>query len=209
MRLADAVDIEVPLHGLVYSKDDSLTYFIKRFDRNGKKGKLPVEDFAQLSGKTRDTKYDSSMEQVAWVIDKYCTFPLIEKMKLFRLTLFNFLVGNEDMHLKNYSLIRWEGKNELSPAYDLVNTTIALSNVKEEIALPLGEKKRNLSRALLIEYFGKDRLKLTDPVIKDLLTMFSSGFKAWDKMIGNSFLSDPMKAKYLDLLSERRKVLEL
>lgn len=69
MRLATAAGIEVPLHGLVYASDGSRTYFIRRFDRVGRGAKLTVEDFAQLSGGTRQTKYDSSMEQVVLVIE--------------------------------------------------------------------------------------------------------------------------------------------
>ena len=102
MRLAAAGGVAVPLHGLMYAKDGSLTYFIKRFDREGRKGKLAVEDFAQLMGRSRDTKYDGSMEKVAQVVETHCTFPAIEKIKLFRLTLVNFLLGNEDMHLKKF-----------------------------------------------------------------------------------------------------------
>lgn len=209
MKLAHAVAIDVPIHGLIYSKDGSFTYVIKRFDRVGKKGKLSLEDFAQLSGKTRDTKYDSSMEQVVSIIDRYCTFPLVEKLKLFRLTLFNFLVGNEDMHLKNFSLIRTEGKIELSPAYDLLNTTIAIRNVTEEIALPVNGKKRNLSRVLLIEYFGSERLGLTKAVIRDVLTTFSSVSTVWDETVSRSFLSDSMRKRYFNVISTRRKALDV
>src|SRR6516164_2950694 len=68
MRMAAALGIEVPVHGLIRSVDDSFAYFIKRFDREGR-DRLPVEDFAQLSGESRETKYDSSMEKVAAVID--------------------------------------------------------------------------------------------------------------------------------------------
>ena len=53
MKLADMIDIEVPLSGMIYSSDRKLTYFIKRFDRYGKSKKLSVEDFAQLAGKSR------------------------------------------------------------------------------------------------------------------------------------------------------------
>ena len=105
MRLAEEIDLEIPLHGLIYSKDQKLTYFIKRFDRYGKGKKYAVEDFAQLSGNNRNTKYNYSMEKVAGIIDSFCTFPAIEKVKLFKLTIFNFLTGNEDQHLKNFSLI--------------------------------------------------------------------------------------------------------
>src|SRR5438105_718576 len=126
MRLASAVGIEVPLHGLMYARDRSLTYFIRRFDRVGRT-RIPLEDFAQLSGANRDTKYESSMEKVAQVINLYCTFPAIERVKLFERTLFSFLAGNEDMHLKNFSLITdMRGRIDLAPAYDFVNSTIAL-----------------------------------------------------------------------------------
>lgn len=101
MRLAKSVGIEVPFHGMIYNIDDSLTYLIKRFDRLPRGHKVATEDFSQLMGHSRDTKYESSMEKLIPVIEKHCTFPLLEKMKLFRRTLFNFLVGNEDMHLKN------------------------------------------------------------------------------------------------------------
>ncbi len=79
-----------------------MTYFVKRFDRIGHRQKLSLEDFAQLSDEDRYTKYNSSMEKVIAVIENFCTFPRIECVKLFKLTLFNFLIGNEDMYLKNF-----------------------------------------------------------------------------------------------------------
>jgi len=132
MSLAAFIGIDIPVHGLVYSKDNSMTYFIKRFDRKGRHNKLAVEDFAQLSQETRDTKYNSSMEKIAKIIMDFCSFPKIEGVKLFKLTVFNFLIGNEDMHLKNFSLITREKIVTLSPAYDLLNTSIAQKNPKEE-----------------------------------------------------------------------------
>ncbi len=167
MSLAAVFGFEVPVHGLVCSKDKSMTYFIKRFDRIGLKKKLALEDFAQLSGNNRQTKYKSSMENLIAIITKFCTFPRIELVKLFKLTVFNFLVGNEDMHLKNFSLITRDAKIKLSPVYDLINSTIAM-NTKEEIALPLNGKKNNLTKRDLFEYFAKDRLNL----IKKRLRMF-------------------------------------
>ncbi len=202
MRLAASVGISTPLHGLLYSKDDSLTYFIRRFDRDGGR-KIAVEDFAQLSGKSRDTKYNSSMEQVASLVDTYCTFPQVEKKKLFRLTVFNYLIGNEDMHLKNFSLLTNDNKTELSPAYDLLNSTIAVGNVSEEIALPVGGKKRNLTRSLLVDYFGKTRLGLPDPVLNDELAGFRNAIDGWTRVIGTSFLSEQGKKSYAAVLQER------
>ena len=207
MKLAEMIDIELPLNGMIYSSDRKLTYFIKRFDRYGRNKKLSVEDFAQLAGKSRDTKYDYSMEKVINLIDTFSTFPAIEKVKLFRLTIFNFLIGNEDMHLKNFSIITRDNKIELSPAYDLLNTTIVLPNEPEEIALPLAGKKRNLSSKILIDYFGKERLNLNDRVISQVLDKIKSAFDDWEELIKISFLSPQMKEKYFGLLKNRSEKL--
>lgn len=209
MRLAKLIGIEIPLHGLVYSIDGRFTYFIKRFDRYGKNKKLSLEDFAQLAGKSRETKYDFSMEKIIPLLDQYCTFPLIEKIKLFRLTLFNYLIGNEDMHLKNYSIISRDSKIELSPAYDLLNTTITSKNVTEEIALPISGKKSNLTSKVLIKYWGEERLQLNENVISKIIDEIKNEQIKWEELIKISFLSNQMKEKYMDLLNSRSAKLNI
>lgn len=199
MKLADLVGIEVPMHGMVYNADKTLSYFIKRFDRYGKNKKLAVEDFSQLLGFSRDTKYDSSMEKLITVLEKHCTFPVLEKMKLFRLTLFNYLIGNEDMHLKNFSLIRREEKVELSPAYDLLNSAIVTAS-GEQIALTLRGKKSNLKKEDLIHYFGEERLRLPHKLIQEIMDKLQSVKAEIERLIELSFLSDEMKEKYLRCL---------
>jgi serine/threonine-protein kinase HipA len=206
MKLAELIGIEVPISGMIYSSDGKFTYFIKRFDRYGRNKKLSVEDFAQLAGKSRETKYDYSMEKLITLIDTFCTFPAVEKVKLFRLTIFNFLIGNEDMHLKNFSLITRDNKVELSPAYDLLNTTIVVPRTQEEIALPIDGKKRNLTAKILIDYFAKERLKLNDTIISQVLNKINSEFNNWEELINISFLSAEMKEKYLELMKKRMKV---
>lgn len=204
MRLAEVVGFNIPLHGMIYGKDNSLTYFVKRFDRTGRHKKIAVEDFAQLSGASRETKYKSSMEKVIKIVDQFCTFPAVEKVKLFELTLFNFLIGNEDMHLKNFSLIRNEEKIEFSPFYDLVNTTIVLKNVKEEIALPIRGRKNNLTRNDLVEYFGKELCGLNEKVLRKILEKFELVWGEWLKTIEISFLSEEKREEYISLLSSRK-----
>jgi len=207
MKMAELIGVEVPISGMIYSSDGKFTYFIKRFDRYGRNKKLSLEDFAQLAGKSRETKYDYSMEKLATLIDTFCTFPAVEKVKLFRLTIFNFLIGNEDMHLKNFSLITRDNKVELSPAYDLLNTTIVVPKSQEEIALPLAGKKRNLSAKILIDYFAKERLKLNDTIISQVLNKINTEWNNWENLIKISFLSNDMKEKYLELLGKRRLIL--
>lgn len=203
MRLAATIGLEVPLHGLIYCADGSFTYFIQRFDRSGRNDKLSLEDFAQLSEETRDTKYDSSMERVADVVNRFCTFPAIEKVKLFKLTLFSYLVGNEDMHLKNFSLVTRDEKVELSPAYDLLNSTIANPKLEAEMALPIRARKNKLTRDDIVEYYGKTRLKLENKVIDEVEATFVKQVPGWIEAIKNSFLSETMKKDYVDLLKKR------
>ena len=207
MRLASEIGLDVPLHGLIWSKDRTLTYFIKRFDRKGQNDKVPVEDFAQLAGMSRETKYDYSMEKVVTVIDDFCTFPSIEKVTLFKLVIFNYLVGNEDMHLKNFSIITEDGKVTLSPCYDLVNSTIEYKKEDEEIALPLKGKKKHLTRSILVNYFGMERCELTIKSVDKVLEVISIGVPKWREMIDISFLSKEMKEKYHKLLETRLAVL--
>ncbi len=203
MSLASRINLEVPVHGLLYSKDKSMTYFIKRFDRFSHNKKFATEDFAQLSGSGRDTKYLSSMEKVIHIILDYCTFPKVEFVKLFKLTLFNFLVGNEDMHLKNFSLITRDNMTTLAPCYDLLNSTIAQGNPKEELALPLNGKKNNLTRNDFIKYFAMERLELNEGIITQAIQEIQKALPTWHQLINHSFLSPSMQAAYLSLLENR------
>ncbi len=203
MTLAGHCGIEVPPHGLVAAVDESWTYWIKRFDREGRNDRVPVEDFAQLQGATRDTKYDSSLEQVVSTIDDFATFPAIEKRKLAKRVLFCFLTGNEDMHLKNFSLITRKTKVELSPAYDLLNTSIVLQNPPEESALPIRGRKNKLTRNDLVRYFCQERCQISEGEVMKLLDELSSQSASWPAIVQRSFLSDKMKERYLDLIEER------
>jgi serine/threonine-protein kinase HipA len=204
MRLAEMAGLEVPLHGLVFSKDGSMAYFIKRFDRVGWSRKLAVEDFSQLLGLSRETKYDASMEKVASVIESFCTFPAIEKIKLFRMTLVSFLIGNEDMHLKNFSLVTRQGKIELSPVYDMISTSIVLNPPLEEFALPLMGKKRKLDRSNLVDYFAQKRLGINERMISRVLSEIGNAVAECRSLIDRSFLSPDLKQRYRSLIADRQ-----
>jgi serine/threonine-protein kinase HipA len=143
------------------------------------------------------------MEKVAGVVDRFCTFPVLERVKLFERTLFSFLVGNEDMHLKNFSLITRAGKVALSPAYDFLNTTIALPNSQEELALPLNGKKSKLTRNDFLQYFARERLQLNEAVLAEVLTRFREAVSRWRELLAQCFLSAEMKQKFLSLLEAR------
>lgn len=206
MRMAKVFGLEVPFHGMLYGKDGSLSYFIKRFDRYGKGRKFATEDFAQLTGNTRDTKYRFTMEKLIPVMDEYCSFPAIEKADFFKRILFCYVTGNEDMHLKNFSLITKNGKTTLAPIYDFLNSTIAVKNPEEEIALTLKGKKSNLKATDFIDYYGKERLQLNEKTIASILEQMKKAAPEWKQLLEISFLNDDMKEKYLELLESRLRM---
>lgn len=207
MTLAKIAGLEVPPHGLVPASDGTWVYFVRRFDRVGRNERQHQEDFAQLTGAGRETKYNSSLEQVAKVVETHCAFPAIEKARLARLLLFCYLTGNEDMHLKNFSLVVRNGVVCLSPAYDLLNTTLVLGNASEESALPLRGKKRKLTRNDLVDYLCRERLGLPPAILDSILHTLDSARDSWERKIRNSYLSAPAKAGYQEILSERRTLL--
>jgi len=215
MNLAKLCGIEVPVCGLVTCSDGSLAYFIRRFDRVGQRGKVPVEDFSQLAGLSRDTKYNYSHEKLIGILDRHCTFPALEKVELFKRSLFNFLIGNEDMHTKNFSLITRDGKITLAPAYDVLSTTSTflamgvISNEIEEIAITLNGKKRNLTGKLWIDYFGKKRLRLPEKTINKQLSILRAAYPRWQEAIAISFLPNEQKETFSALLEERASRLKL
>lgn len=206
MRMAKVFGLDVPFHGMLYAKDGSLSYFIKRFDRYGKGKKLATEDFAQLTGNTRDTKYRFTMEKLVPVIDEFCSFPAIEKADFFKRILFCYVTGNEDMHLKNFSLITKNEKTTLTPVYDFLNSSIAIKNPEEEIALTLKGKKSNLKASDFIDYYAKDRLQLNEKTIATILEQMHNAIPKWEELLQISFLSDEMKEKYLGLLGAKTQM---
>lgn len=204
MRLAAAAGITTPLHGLIYAVDGSLSYLVRRFDRRDRKpDRVPMEDFAQLTARSRETKYDSSLERVITAVERYCTFPRVELSRLFRRVLFCFLVGNEDMHLKNYSVITEGRVVRLAPAYDLLNTTLVLGDEAVESALPIDGKNRGLTRRLLVDYVGRRQCGLPSAEIDSVLGDLAGAVRSADELLARSFLPDALRTKYAELVHDR------
>jgi serine/threonine-protein kinase HipA len=146
-------------------------------------------------------KYRSSMEKVGDTLGRYSSNPLLDKTYVFDITLFSFLTGNNDMHLKNFSMIESTSGWVLAPAYDLLNVAIILPSDTEELALTLAGKKKKLKR----EHFEQwgDRLGLTPKQIKGSFNRMIKNKPKALHWINYSFLSKGMKLAYLKLLDER------
>ena len=113
----------------------------------------------------------------------------LRKVELFRRTLVAFLTGNEDMHLKNLSILTdRDGLRKLAPAYDLVSSGTVLRE-PAELALPIAEKRSNLRYEHLVDYYGRERLGLTDRVVANVLADIEQAQSVWDDLLTRSFLS--------------------
>ena len=205
MHMAQILKIKTAEHALIRLKSEELAYITKRFDRT-KKGKIPVEDMAQLTGTLTENKYRGSMEKVGKLIKQYSSYQVYDLISLYDLTLFSFITGNADMHLKNFSLLT-SGDNEvlLAPAYDLLSTKLLIPQDNEELALPLNGKKSHLQQADFQKF--AESLEINSTSIKNIHKRFLAKEKALLEMIEKSFLSAAMKKNYRELLESKQKLL--
>ena len=144
MVLARASGLRTAEGGLIPLSSGEPAYITRRFDREGGR-RVHVEDLCQLSGLATEHKYRSSMEKVGSLVRTLATASGDDALRLLEVTVFSFLVGNSDMHLKNWTLVRDAGRVMLSPAYDLLPVRLLVDD-REEFALPINGRKNRLRR---------------------------------------------------------------
>ncbi len=205
LRIAESFGIQVVPSSLFRLLSGELSYITKRIDRTQTGSKIHMIDMFQIT--EAFDKYRSSMEKVGKALGSFSSNTLLDKTYFFDLAIFSFLTGNNDMHLKNFSMIESPSGWVLSPAYDLLNVAIIIPEDSEELALTIVGKKKKLKKEHF-EQLGKS-LELTPKQIKGTFNrMIKNKSKAVDR-IDQSFLSIKMKIAYKELLEERYKQLGL
>jgi serine/threonine-protein kinase HipA len=204
MHLAAQCKIATVPHALIPLASGELAYIAKRIDRVGEK-KIHMEDFCQLSGFLTEDKYKSSMERVGKLVGEFSSIPGLDLFNLFALTLFNYVTGNNDMHLKNFSLIDRDGMWQLSPAYDLLNVNLINEKDDEESALTISGKKKKLTKADFVR-FGRS-CQLTDVQIRNAFNDILDREKLMLAFIGKSFLTAEFRNRYRAMVKRRCAVL--
>ena len=202
MHLAEIAGISTVPHSLIRFADGELCYITKRIDRDGKGAKFPMEDMCQLSERLTEHKYKGSYEQIAKLILRFSQAPKLDLVNFWQQTLFCWLTGNADMHLKNFSLYSpAKGQFMLTPAYDMLCTAIAIPEDKEETALTLNGKKRKLKRNDFEKAFTQSGMdaKVTDR----LFLRFEKTLPQWLSFIDASFLSEELKEKYCRIIVDK------
>jgi serine/threonine-protein kinase HipA len=203
MRVAEAFGIPVVPSSLIRLKEGELCYITRRVDRTSAGGKIHMLDMFQLLEAV--DKYKSSMERVGKGIDTFSENTLLDKLYFFEIAVFSFLTGNNDMHLKNFSLIYDKNTWHLSPAYDLLNVTLANPADTEELALPIEGKKKKLRKSHF-EHLGVG-LGLTQRQITASMRRFTRNKAVAFEWIDRSFLTYEFKEQYKNLLAHRYALL--
>ncbi|MCI0922018.1 HipA domain-containing protein [Sphingobacterium rhinopitheci] len=202
MHLAKLFKIETANHALIRTSEGNLAYITKRFDRV-KGQKIHVEDLCQLSELLTEQKYNGSYERVGKIIKQYATNSGLDIIKYFRLVLFSFLTGNNDMHLKNFSLMHTDRGILLSPAYDLLNVNLIYPKDKEDLALTLGGLKRKVKRSDFDQFAMS--LGLSNLVRENIYKDFSKQWVKVPDFINRSFLTEEYKEQYLQIFENKLK----
>jgi len=199
MRIAEAFGINTVQSSLIRLQSGELSYITKRIDRTETGEKIHMLDMFQIT--EAFDKYKSSMEKIGKALDEFSDNTLLDKVYFLELAIFSFLTGNNDMHLKNFSMIHLAETWTLAPAYDLLNVAIVNPDDTEELALTLEGKKKKLKW----EHFKKlgINLGLNEKQIKGIAKRFQKNKPITHQWIDNSFLSDAFKEKYNALLEER------
>lgn len=179
-------------------------YITKRMDRDSEGKKYAMEDFCQISEKLTESKYKGSYEGCGKIIKQYSMFPGVDIAEFFQRIIFCFVIGNSDMHLKNFSLIeKSPGSREyyLSKAYDLLPVNIILPEDEEETALTLNGKKSKLKRTDFLE-FGKN-LGLKDKTVNVLIERIIGMKEKYFNIIKSMPIENETKNIFVDLVEKR------
>ena len=195
MDIAKELNIEVPLHCLIPLKDKSLSYVVKRFDRE-KSVKIHQEDFGQILEQT--DKYKGSVEQIGRKLKEISSAPGYDAQLLFERVVLNFILGNGDAHLKNYSIAYRDKDNiRLTPAYDIVCSKLVIPG-DEDSAITIHGKKNKLLR----EDFDQLGDDFSIP-IKIRYEKFGNKFNVMRRIIETSSIAKEKQGQFLEIIKER------
>lgn len=188
---------------LIPLKDGHLAYLTRRIDRNAKGEKFAMEDACQFTERLTEHKYRGSHEQIAKTILTYTQNPLFDVVRFYEQVIVSFLIGNNDMHLKNFSLISYDGVvYTLAPAYDMISAQLLIPDDPEELALTLNGKKRKITKTDFNTAMANAHIPKR--AIQNLWGRIEKGIDRWDEIIEQSFISKDSKTQFLNLISSRK-----
>lgn len=207
MHLAEIAGIDTVPHALIKLASGELSYITKRIDRSGMI-KYHMEDMCQLTERLTEAKYRGSYEQIGKAIIKYSANPGIDIINFYEQVVFSFLTGNNDMHMKNFSLFKDpEFGYKLSPAYDMLAAELVVEGDDEELALTLNGKKKKLKYVDFEK--SMSNFEVDKKAFDNIFRRFKESLPKWQSFIDKSFLSDELKSLYKSTIERKAHQIEL
>jgi len=221
MEISRALDVETALCGLVRFSDGELAYITKRFDRTPQ-GKLHQEDLCSLSDKPTSEKYNSTYEEAGRELLLAAGAKVPVQCDYFLRILTAYLIGNDDCHLKNFSVLRLPGNtgltyDSLTPNYDCLSTEFYGSSAFGFLAMPLLEQELNGEYSDAYEHYGyytkTDFLSLADAIgigeqqAIEVLERLGGKLHRVLSLIEASFISDVLKTQFKALVEGRYRAI--
>ncbi len=210
MSMAEQVGIATVQHGLIEYQGE-YAYITKRADRILDKenymAKYAMEDFCQIGQRLTRDKYRGSYEKCAKIIRRHSSRSKLDMTEFFLRIIFCYIVGNSDMHLKNFSIIEQtpkSGKYILAPAYDLLPVNCIMPEDIEETALALNGKKMNLRKKDF--YKLAESCEITSRVAERLIYQVVKNEKVFHQMCDESYISEEMKERLHELMRKRCEI---
>lgn len=197
MKLAELFKLDIVPVNMIRLQSGELCLITKRIDRNPDGSKNHMIDFLQILELA--DKYKGTMETLGKTIGELSVNTLLDKLRFFESAVFNYIIGNNDMHLKNYSMFLSEMGWVLSPFYDLLNVKLLIPKDKEDVALMLGGKKENFNKGYFDRLAGV--LNLNDKQINAVYKRLQKWLPKATELIDRSFLTDDHKNKYKELIT--------
>ena len=212
MNLAETAGIQTVPHALM-RVSGQYVYITKRIDREIKKDSMKLyamEDFCQISNRLTQDKYKGSYENCGRIIKKYSIHPGLDLSELFLRTAFSFVIGNSDMHLKNFSLIESNPAGRqfsLSKAYDILPVNMILPEDEEQLALTLNGKKKNIRKK---DFFAlAQSLELPEKSAENMLKKLCKLKEKFLEQCDESYLSAEQKTDMKELIVQRIEIITI
>ncbi len=222
MQIAkQAYGIVIAECALVFFRNGEPAYITRRFDYATDDRKIAQEDFASISGMSNEKdgksyRNSGSYENIAGSMKKYVAAYPVEIEKYFERIVFNYLFCNGDAHLKNFSVQQTaSGDYLLSPAYDLINTSIHIPD-DTFFALSDGLFSDNYETESFkaLGFYAYDdffefglRIGMMESRIKNLLDKYRGENQKALLLAQCSFLTEPTKQMYINQYRNRLKML--
>lgn len=205
-------NIPTAINGIIHFNDGEMAYVTRRFDYfKSDNTKLDQEDFASILNMTEETvgktyKYDSSYEKIAYAIKKYVPAyrPVLEDF--YTRIILNYLIGNSDAHLKNFSLYRPQGRSDLTltPSYDILDTSYHIDDTIGEMGLDLFDDIETRSYGALGYFTLEDfetfanLLEIPDKRLQKIFKKVLSSISLVEDLVKRSYLTDKGKDNFLE-----------